>query len=755
MSRDSAYPFTALVGAEELCTALLLNAVSPAIGGVLIRGEKGTAKSTAVRGLAALLPDVEAVAGCPYSCDPAAPDPECPAGPHPPDTEAEVRPARLVELPVGASEDRVAGSLDLEQVLTHGTRAFEPGLLAQAHRGVLYVDEVNLLGDHLVDLLLDAAAMGVNHVEREGVSVRHAAGFQLVGTMNPEEGELRPQLLDRFGLTAPAAASTDRSERTEVVRRRMAYEADPTEFAAAYAESDAEVAARIRAARKLLPEVVVGETALAAVAAACTAFAIDGLRADIVTAKTAAALAAWEGRTEVAVRDVRAAALLSLPHRRRRGPFEEPGIDESVLDEALEGLDDEPPPDGPGSGGSRPDQSADGQDPSTGSGTDGEPVQAEADSSSAGGSAGPEQPRDAVGDDSTAGADETEAGPQSDGGGSDEGEAEPGQTGAGQDSSGLDDAGQAGVSTLPVGGAFPPVRLEAGGVGGGPAGRRSAAESTHGHHVSDRAPRGRVRDLAVEATVRTAARRRAQRSPSGQAGLAESAESAETSPTQLRPGPGDLREKVRQGREGNLVLFAVDASGSMAARQRMTAVKGAVWSLLVDAYQRRDRVGVVTFAGDDAHVAVPPTASVETAERMLDALPTGGRTPLAAGLECAATVVAAERIRQAQRRPLLVALTDGRATSAGGSRASATEPVEAACEAAAGLANQGVPGLVVDTESGAVRLGLAARVAGALGAPTLRLEGLAAGAGEGSASLATAVKAFAGSPPGWQGRQAA
>jgi magnesium chelatase subunit D len=342
MSRDSAYPFTALVGAEELCTALLLNAVSPAIGGVLIRGEKGTAKSTAVRGLAALLPDVEAVAGCPYSCDPAAPDPECPAGPHPPDTEAEVRPARLVELPVGASEDRVAGSLDLEQVLTHGTRAFEPGLLAQAHRGVLYVDEVNLLGDHLVDLLLDAAAMGVNHVEREGVSVRHAAGFQLVGTMNPEEGELRPQLLDRFGLTAPAAASTDRSERTEVVRRRMAYEADPTEFAAAYAESDAEVAARIRAARKLLPEVVVGETALAAVAAACTAFAIDGLRADIVTAKTAAALAAWEGRTEVAVRDVRAAALLSLPHRRRRGPFEEPGIDESVLDEALEGLDDEP-----------------------------------------------------------------------------------------------------------------------------------------------------------------------------------------------------------------------------------------------------------------------------------------------------------------------------------------------------------------------------------------------------------------------------
>src|SRR3954451_4324685 len=224
------YPFSAVVGGGDLKLALLLNAVHPPIGGVLVRGEKGTAKSTAVRGLAALLPAVSVVGGCRFSCDPAAPEPDCPDGPQSgthvnlvmrdagyrlgAGREAmELRPARLVELPVGAREDRVAGSLHLERALTEGRRAFEPGLLATAHRGLLYVDEVNLLGDHLVDLLLDAAAMGTNHVEREGVSVRHPARFQLVGTMNPEEGEPRPQLLDRFGITVEVTGSPDPAER--------------------------------------------------------------------------------------------------------------------------------------------------------------------------------------------------------------------------------------------------------------------------------------------------------------------------------------------------------------------------------------------------------------------------------------------------------------------------------------------------------------------------------------------------------------
>jgi magnesium chelatase subunit D len=226
-----AFPLSAVVGMNDLRTALLLNAVAPDVGGVLVRGEKGTAKSTAVRALAALLPPVDVVDGCRFACDPAAPDPACPDGPHASqnrDPAVRTRRSRLVELPVGASEDRLLGALDLERALTEGVRAFEPGLLAAAHRGLLYVDEVNLLGDHLVDVLLDAAAMGRAHVEREGVSVTHAARFLLVGTMNPEEGELRPQLLDRFGFAVEVRASREPGERAEVVRRRLAFDDDPT-----------------------------------------------------------------------------------------------------------------------------------------------------------------------------------------------------------------------------------------------------------------------------------------------------------------------------------------------------------------------------------------------------------------------------------------------------------------------------------------------------------------------------------------------
>jgi magnesium chelatase subunit D len=618
------YPFSALVAADDLALALILNAVSPAIGGVLVRGEKGTAKSTAVRGLAGLLPPVAAVAGCRFACDPAAPDPLCPDGPHAQDAPAESRPARLVELPVGASEDRVAGSLDLERALVEGRRAFEPGLLAAAHRGVLYVDEVNLLGDHLVDLLLDAAAMGTNHVEREGVSVRHAARFQLVGTMNPEEGELRPQLLDRFGLTVEVRASRDPSERAEVVRRRLAYEADPAGFAADWAGADAEVAERIRAAQALLGRVVLGEVALEAVVAACTAFDVDGLRADIVTAKAATALAAWDGRTDVSVADVRAAALLALPHRRRRGPFEDPGIDKETLDQALAPFDAPPPPPDDDGGGAPP----------------------------------PE------------------------GGADVEGSSAPPSTGPGSEQ-----------APQTVGRTFDPTVLRLAKGDGGPLGRRSPSRAERGHHVADQRPADRVRNLALPATIRAAAAAGRRR----------------------RPRAEDLREKVLEGREGNLVLFVVDASGSMAARRRMSAVKGAVLSLLVDAYQRRDRVGLVTFRGDGAQTPLAPTASVEQARWLLDGLPTGGRTPTAAGLERAAEVLAAERVRDPRRRPLLVLLTDGRTTAGG-------DPLAAA----RGLARTGVPGVVVDTEDGHVRLGLATELAAAMQAPCLRLEELAA-----------------------------
>ncbi|MFB7246483.1 magnesium chelatase [Streptomyces populi] len=650
------FPFTAVVGQDDLRLALLLNAVSPAVGGVLVRGEKGTAKSTAVRALSALLPEVDVVSGCRFSCDPGSPDPACPDGPHEADTGAR-RPARMVELPVGASEDRLVGALDIERALAEGVKAFEPGLLADAHRGILYVDEVNLLHDHLVDLLLDAAAMGASYVEREGVSVRHAARFLLVGTMNPEEGELRPQLLDRFGLTVEVAASREPDQRVEVVRRRLAYDDDPAGFAARWADEEAAVRARIVAARALLPSVRLGDGALRQIAATCAAFEVDGMRADIVMARTATALAAWAGRTDVLAEDVRQAALLALPHRRRRNPFDAPGLDEDKLDETLEefggtdgGTDDDPDPDpgpdGPGGGG-RPPQDG----PDEGSPTGDVPAQGEP---------------------------------------SESGKAPAGQGGE--------------QSPARAAEPFRTKVLSVPGIGQGAAGRRSRARTEHGRTTGARRPQGKLSKLHLAATVHAAAPHQRARG---------------------RSGPGlvvrrdDLRQATREGREGNLVLFVVDASGSMAARQRMSAVKGAVLSLLLDAYQRRDKVGLVTFRGSAAEVALPPTSSVDAAAARLESLPTGGRTPLAAGLLKAHDVLRVERLRDPSRRALVVVVTDGRAT--GG-----PEPVALAGRAARLFAAEGVASVVVDCESGPVRLGLAGQLAGELGGTAVTLDELRA-----------------------------
>src|ERR1700691_1040286 len=271
---DQLYPFPAVVGGapdapgalDDMALALILSVIDPGIGGVLVRGEKGTAKSTMVRALTRILPPIDVIAGDRFSTHPAEPNPLSPDGPFGPDASVETRPVRLVELPVGATEDRVAGSIDLQQALSEGAVHFEPGLLAKAHRGILYVDEVNLLHDHLVDLLLDAAAMGTVTVERDGISVAHSAKFVLVGTMNPEEGELRPQLLDRFGLTVDVHASRDVDVRVQVIRRRMAYEADPDEFAERYADADAELARRIKQARAILARIQFTDTVLLRIA---------------------------------------------------------------------------------------------------------------------------------------------------------------------------------------------------------------------------------------------------------------------------------------------------------------------------------------------------------------------------------------------------------------------------------------------------------------------------------------------------------
>ena len=351
------YPFSALVGQERLKRALILNAINPRVGGVLIRGEKGTAKSTAVRGLARLLPHIAVVADCPYSCPPDKPAQMCASCQarykalqqseeasdsgvasveHVTFLPTLERATRLVELPVAASEDRVVGSLDLEHALTEGQRRFEPGLLAQANRGLLYVDEVNLLDDHLVDVLLDAAAMGTNTVEREGISVSHPARFILVGTMNPEEGELRPQLLDRFGLVVEIRGIDDIPGRVAVVERRMAYDLDPDSFAQAWQAEEQKLADHIATARALLPAVQIERRDMAAVASLAVELGVDGHRADLAILETARTHAAWAGRMHLAAEDIRMAAELALPHRMRRQPFTDVRLDENRINAILE-----------------------------------------------------------------------------------------------------------------------------------------------------------------------------------------------------------------------------------------------------------------------------------------------------------------------------------------------------------------------------------------------------------------------------------
>ncbi|MEA2189660.1 MAG: magnesium chelatase subunit [Solirubrobacteraceae bacterium] len=638
------YPFSAIVGQQALLEALLVNAVSPQVGGVLVRGERGTAKSTAVRALAPLLPAVLVAADQPFCFGPGdlAPD-----GPVDPTVVTEPRPAPLVELPVGATIDRLVGALDLGRALA-GERAFEAGLLARAHQGVLYVDEVNLLPDHLVDVLLDAAAMGVCHVERDAVSVRHDSRFLLVGTMNAEEGELRPQLLDRFGLGVEVRAPTDPEIRAEIVRRRLAYEADPVAFALAYVEADADVAARIVAARERLPRVRLPERELARIVRACAKVGVDGMRGDLVTARAARVLAALEGCDEVSAEHVRRAAHLALVHRRRRDPLDGDATDPADVDRALdedgERPEELPPPGGNGRTGGR-DQTG-GTANGSGSPSD---LPASASRHDLDAARAPSETREAT--DLAAPAPRERL-----------------------------DAPERALSV-----ALPEPR----GRGAGARAGASARATGRACAPIDSVPSAGDDDLALVATLRERL---------------------------LTGDPQALRCNVRAGREGALLCLVVDASGSMGARRRMARVKGALLGLLRDAYARRDRVAIVSFRDARAQVVHPPGAPLQDAARAVRDLRTGGRTPLAAGLDTAAELIRRERSRDPSRRALAVVLTDGRALDRSG----------AVARAAAALGRMADAVHVIDTEEGPARLGLARALAAAAGAQAVPLPGMPA-----------------------------
>jgi magnesium chelatase subunit D len=625
-------PFPAIVGQEQMKKALLLNAVDPGIGGVLLRGERGTAKSSAVRALARLLPDYHAVEGCPYRCDPAAPSQYCDQcraraklGPLP-----VVRlPMRIVELPINASEDRLVGSIDIEAAVRAGTRRFQPGVLSEANRNLLYVDEVNLLDDHLVDVLLDAAAMGINVVEREGMSVIHPAHFILVGTMNPEEGELRPQLLDRFGLCVDVATTTDIEERLKVIELEARLQENPEGIRESYASEETEIRNRLTRARERLEQVQLPDAIRTLIARLCLDGSVAGHRADLVVARTARAICALGPGSVVELPDVLEALALALAHRRRDLGLEKQVQAQELASKAAEQLA----------------QIQAITPTETTQSVEGQATQQE-------GASG---------------------GDANDGWSTSESRESPTEE-ADNESDIVIQLRTFNVKKLDL----PRERQSR-----RAAGKRTSTKSKtkRGRYVRSSQPE-KVTDVAFDATMRAAAPYQKSRH------LAEP-----QAPNQLRLETHDLRQKVRERKTGNLIVFVVDASASMDAEQRMLATKGAILSLLRHAYVRRDKVALVAFSGRSARVVLRPTSSVDLAERRLERLSIGGTTPLTHGLMTGLKLIKTERLRDPQVYPLLVLISDGR----GNISLFGEEPLLEAQRAASQIKQEGIRAIVIDS----------------------------------------------------------
>lgn len=562
------YPFTAIVGQEEMKLALILNLVDPLIGGVLIMGHRGTGKSTAVRALADLLPPIEVVAGCPYKCDPSDPCSHCLTND---ERSVQSAPVPVVELPLGATEDRVCGTIDIERALASGRKVFDPGLLARANRGFLYIDEVNLLEDHLVDLLLDVAATGRNRVEREGVSIEHPASFVLIGSGNPEEGDLRPQLLDRFGLHTEVVTENYLQNRVDIVERRDAYDLDRAAFCESFASEQEQLAKRITRARASLRKVGVSRAILEKIAQLCADLKVDGHRGELTIMRAARALAAFAGRRAVNDDDVRRVAGMSLRHRLRRDALDETATSEQIGDAVDEVL--------PRSGAPRPQgqQDADKTD--------------EEDEKDRGGagrdpSLNPPSPSPSRS--------RNGAGPNKK-----DGPSPPALDNKKRESR-LEEQLQPKDRSRK---SKTKTRRSAG--------AKAAMQQLRGRYTRAVTFKEAGARVAVDATLRA---------------MVASARTA------LTPVASDaLRYKLLKDKQGTLFIFAIDASGSMAAN-RIARAKSTILKLLRKSYLNRDSVAIVSFHGVTAKLDLPPSRSILRARRVLDTLRMGGSTPLGAGL---------------------------------------------------------------------------------------------------------------------------
>jgi magnesium chelatase subunit D len=620
-----AFPFAAVLGQDDIKKALIWNIVNPEIGGVLISGEKGTAKSTLVRGAGAVAGHI-----------------------------------RIVDLPLNITEDRLIGNVDFEHAVKYGEKRFEPGLLHRADGNILYVDEVNLLSDHIVKALLESASSGVNIVEREGVSYRHDAKFILVGSMNPEEGGLRPQFLDRFGLYVEVKGEQDLRKRVEITRRRIEYENAPSAFHKKWRAETEKLTLAIEKARQMLPRVSVTDNAMQLAASIARESNCAGHRAELVIVETAKAIAAYGGRTVLNIADIKEAAKYALPHRARQSEPPDMPDQPEEHEESPEMDQPESSPDDAGQENSqretspRPQSSAE-EPPSDEREEDKPENQPD------------EQPR-------------------------------PGE----QPETVFDPGEPFAVSRWLSG-------KNSGLIKKG-SGRRSlvATSSMQGRYVRYAFPAGNdIRDIAIDATLRAAAPYQQTREANG---------------TAVSITKSDIRVKVRERRTGNTIVFVVDASGSMGANRQMTAVKGAILSLLNDAYQKRDKVSLIAFRKNSAELLLGITRSVELAEKRLAVLPTGGVTPLAAGLDMAFEVVKAAKIKDKDMLPVIVLVTDGRATYS----ERGPDAFGDALRSASRIGAEKIKSVIIDTDRNFIRLNLAEKLAAAMDADRYQIEDLRA-----------------------------
>lgn len=640
--KQTTFPFVAVLGQDNIKNALIWNIINPKIGGVLISGEKGTAKSTLVRGLSVLTNDL-----------------------------------RVVDLPLNVTEDRLIGNVDFEYAIKYGEKRFEPGLLYEANGNMLYVDEVNLLSDHIVKALLESAASGVNIVEREGVSFRHDAKFILIGSMNPEEGGLRPQFLDRFGLYVEVKGEEDIRKRTEITRRRIAYEKSPSEFLEKWKEEADKLSFAIEQAREFLEKVAVTDNAMQLAAAMARESNCEGHRGELVIIETARAIAAYGGRKVLNIDDIKEAAKYALPHRTREE--EPPQMQDPPQDD-----EQEDPPENQDNDMDHGEQ----EDFPPQDQNNDAPEQQEQQNQQE-----QQEPEDRPEPEDT-------GEPQTDDA---ENRMEPPQGERDDETETVFDPGD----SFLVSKWLADHRNETVKKGSG---KRSLVitSSTQGKYVRYAFPKGKeLSDIALDATLRAAAPYQLRRA-GGKMAVAIS--------------KSDIRVKVRERRTGNTIVFVVDASGSMGANKQMVAVKGAILSLLNDAYQKRDKVSLIAFRKESAELLLGITRSVDLAEKKLAVLPTGGVTPLAAGIEMAHDYVKAAKIRDKDMLPVIVLVTDGRATYSEKSK----DAFGDALRAAARVGADNIKTVVIDTDQNFIRLHLAEKLAEAMNADRYEIDDLQA-----------------------------